>query len=73
MKTLHYIDAETVHNWRARYQHLPYFADLSTGARLIIGRAHDDQGKTGARTAGEWAMALVDDFPDEFKLPERGV
>ena len=62
----HVMDAETVHNWRNRFEKTAHYADLSAGARLMVGRAHDDHHKTGTRTAGEWAAALIELYPAEF-------
>ena len=70
MMAKHVMNTETVHNWRARYDALPYYGDLSPSARSGIRRAHDDLHKTGCRTANEAAESLIDLYPNE--LSETG-
>ena len=63
--TVHFINNETVHNWRARYHGLPYFADLSEAARMAMENAHDRQYDPGTDCTRE-ARKLCDVFAAEF-------
>ena len=67
----HVIDAETVHNWRQRYEDLPHYADLSESCKWAIRGAWDAHHRNGADARQE-AERLAAQFPEELTLTAVG-